>query len=163
MMPKLPNMNTLTREEIEKAEEICIEHRPLPQASTRAFTSKFKAGTLPLQAYQTEDREPDFTDNPVSDQAEELENEPVESISVTGQEGLARSNDFVDEDPEWDSAGNSSSDGVEVNGNEESDVGEPVDAVAGYSHVNQSRVTRSGRRVIAAKHFMYDTGKQKQN
>ena len=57
MMPKLPSMNTLTKEEIKKMEEVCREHKALPQSSTRCFTSKFKAGTLPLQAYLTDDPE----------------------------------------------------------------------------------------------------------
>ena len=42
-----------------------------------------------------------------------MENEPDERISVTGLEGLDRANDFVDEAPEWDSDGYSSSDARE--------------------------------------------------
>ena len=38
----------------------------------------------------------------------------------------------------------------------EDEVSGPVSG--GFSHVNQSKVTRSGRVVVAAKHFMYDTG-----
>ena len=50
-MPKLDSMNNLSPEENKKARETCKEYKALTQASTRAFTSKFKAGTLPLQAY----------------------------------------------------------------------------------------------------------------
>ena len=72
---------------------------------------------------------------------------------TTDDSDFAR-DEFIDEAQEWDSSG-SSDDEVEDGG----DVGgEEVTGGAGYSHVNQSRVTRSGRRVMAAKHFMYDTG-----
>ena len=51
MMPKLPNVNNLSKEENRKAKEVYQEHIALPPSSTRTLTSKFKAGTLPLQPY----------------------------------------------------------------------------------------------------------------
>ena len=52
-LSKLPNINNLSKEENWKAKEVCQEHKALPQSSTRTFTSKFKAETLPLLAYLT--------------------------------------------------------------------------------------------------------------
>ena len=80
MMPKLPNMNKLSKEENRQAKELCQEHRALPQSSTRSFTSKFKAGTLPLQAYLADD--PDVEDENLG--AREDETEPIEETPVTG-------------------------------------------------------------------------------
>ena len=51
MIPKLVNLNNLSKEENDKAKEICQDYKALPQSSTKAFTSKFKDGDLPLQAY----------------------------------------------------------------------------------------------------------------
>ena len=49
-VPKLESNNTLSEEQKLKMSNLCKEFKALPQASTRAFTSKFRAGTLPLQA-----------------------------------------------------------------------------------------------------------------
>jgi hypothetical protein len=139
MMPKLSKLNNLSKEENMKAKELCKEHKALPQASTRAFTSKFKAGTLPLQAYsvvepETEDENPD--DNFNEDTTEDSNERNTESNMG-----------YVDEPAEWDSA--SSTDDLE-------DVDESVNTSGSFSHMNQNRVTRSGRRVVAAKHFMFE-------
>ena len=48
MIPKLLKMNKLSKDEDNKAKEVCQEYKALPQSSTRAFTSNVKAGTLPL-------------------------------------------------------------------------------------------------------------------
>ena len=58
---------------------------------------------------------------------------------------------YIDEPAEWDSA--SSSDGEDVLVENDSEIA----SISGsFSNVNQNRVTRSGRRITAAKHFMYD-------
>ena len=145
MMPKLPSMNSLSNEQIKKMEEVCMEHKALPQSSTRCFTSKFKAGTLPLQAYFTDDLEED-TDEDVEHRDEEEEDTSGLVLAGSGAE-----DDLIDEPPEWDSESSDEED-IVVETADEPEVRE------GYSHHNQQRVTRSGRRVIAAKHYMFDAG-----
>ena len=133
MMTKLPNMNSLNEKENRKAKEVCLEHKALPQSSTRSFTSKFKAVTLPLQAYLTDDVEDlDIRNN-------------LEVDTVTATPILLDA--FVDEPPEWDSE-SSEEDGGDDDSEEE--------VVDGYNHFNQRRVTRNGHEVCAAKHFMFD-------
>ena len=146
MMPKLPSMNTLTKEEIKKMEEVCREHKALPQSSTRCFTSKFKAGTLPLQAYLTDDPEVLNTDENVDQRAEEEEDTSGLVVAEHGAE-----DDLIDEPPEWDSESYDEEDILMVTADE-------PEAREGYSHFNQQRITRSGRRIVAAKHYMFDTG-----
>ena len=131
MMPKLPNMNKLSKEENRQAKELCQEHRALPQSSTRSFTSKFKAGTLPLQAYLADD--PDVEDENLG--AREDETEPIEETPVN--ESIE---EFVDEPPEWD---------TDCSDDEAEDVQEDGSNEAGFCHVNQNLVTRSGRRIMA--------------
>ena len=145
MIPKLLNMNRLSKDDDNKAKEVCQEYKALPQSSTRAFTSKFKAGTLPLQAYLV--TEPETGDDSI-DQNLETEDLVVEN-SDTG-EGSTSEDGYIDEPQEWDSA---SSDGEDVVVDSDSDDG----TYGGmFTSVNQNRVTRSGRRVVAPKHFMYD-------
>ena len=153
MMPKLPNQNLLNKEEIRRVQEICIEHKALPQSSTRTFTSKFKAGTLPLQAYLTDDPEAVEGEAQCDVIVAEGDGEVIvaEGDGEGDTEEYNKTAEFIDEEPEWDSDGSSSD--VEES---EDEVSEPVSG--GFSHVNQSKVTRSGRVVVAAKHFMYDTG-----
>ena len=93
MMPKFPNMNNLSKEENRKAKEVCQEHKALPQSSTRTFTSKFKAGTLPLQAYLTANVEAETDPNSLGG---EIQSESVPDSPVMNDA-------FVDEPPEWDS------------------------------------------------------------
>ena len=57
---------------------------------------------------------------------------------------------FVDEPPEWDSDSSAEDDG-DSEENSEVEV-----ELAGFNNFNQRRVTRSGRQVAAAKHFMFD-------
>ena len=140
MMPKLPNMNNLSKEENRKAKEVCQEHKALPQSSTRTFTSKFKAGTLPLQAYLTANVEAEADPNSLGD---EIESESVPDSPVMNDA-------FVDEPPEWDSDSSAEDDG-DSEENSEVEV-----ELAGFNNFNQRRVTRSGRQVAAAKHFMFD-------
>ena len=137
MMPKLSKLNHLSKEENIKAKELCKEHKALPQSSTRAFTSKFKAGTLPLQAYSIAEPET-VNGNPDEDFNKDTTEDSIERNSDAG---------YVDEPAEWDSA--SSTD-------DEEDVYESVSNSGTFSHMNQNRVTRSGRKVVAAKHFMFE-------
>ena len=137
MMPKLSKLNNLSKEENIKAKELCKEHKALPQSSTRAFTSKFKAGTLPLQAYSIAEPET-VNGNPDEDFNKDTTEDSIERNSDAG---------YVDEPAEWDSA--SSTD-------DEEDVYESVSNSGTFSHMNQNRVTRSGRKVVAAKHFMFE-------
>ena len=137
MMPKIPNMNSLSEEENRKAKEVCLEHKALPQSSMRTFTSKFKAGTLPLQAYLTDDVEDD----------EDATNSIEDAILAPPATPIL--DDFVDELPEWDSGSSEEDDSGADDSSEE--------VVDGFNHFNQKRVTRSGREVCAAKHFMFDT------
>ena len=65
--------------------------------------------------------------------------------------GSSADDDLIDEPPEWDSESSDEEDILMVT------AGEP-EVREGYSHHNQQRVTRSGRRVMAAKHYMFDTG-----
>ena len=143
MMPKLDSMNNLSPEENEKARETCKEYKALPQASTRAFTSKFKAGTLPLQAYLQPD-----PGNEIESDTDVDKN----TASSDDEETSHASADYVDESPEWDSGSSSDSDIHEdiMEGN--------VTESVGFMHVNQCTTTRSGRMIVAAKRFMYDTG-----
>ena len=140
MMPKLPNMNNLSKEENRKAKEVCQEHKALPQSSTRTFTSKFKAGTLPLQAYLTANVEAEADPNSLGD---EIESESVPDSPVMNDA-------FVDEPPEWDSDSSAEDDG-DSEENSEVEV-----ELAGFNNFNQRRVTRSGRQVAEVKHFMFD-------
>ena len=148
MMPKLPRMNTLSEEQNRRAEDLCLEHKALPQSSTRCFTSKFKAGTLPLQAY--------LIDEAVIDQ-EAMHDDAEEEDSHTGIRGVEIVSEeigYIDEAPEWDSS-SSDDDGLEDNDDGSHD---DVPAQSGFKHVNQATVTRSGRQIRASKHFMYDSG-----
>ena len=122
-----------------------MEHKALPQSSTRCFTSKFKAGTLPLQAYLTDDLEED------TDEDVEHRDEEEEDTSGLVLAGSGAGDNLIDEPPEWDSESSDEED-IVVETADEPEVRE------GYSHHNQQRVTRSGRRVIAAKHYMFDAG-----
>ena len=61
---------------------LCKEYKALPQASTRSFTSKFKDGTLPLQAYET---------------LENSENE--DSTDKEDEADLQIEDDYIDENP----------------------------------------------------------------
>ena len=153
MMPKLPaNLNVLSYEENRQAKEICQEHKALPQSSTRTFTSKFKAGTLPLQAYLTADPETELE----SGQDETQKTLDDDIVRIEGRDLNNSDDGYVDEPPEWDSDSSDDGEGEVEDGCEVEDVIE----TAGFIHVNQDRVTRSGRRVNAARHFMYDTGLQ---
>ena len=125
-VPKLGTKNVLTEEENAKARDCCVEYKALPQASTRSFTSKFKAGTLPLQAYRKE-----------KNVEAEAEDAPDLEESV-----------FVDEDPEYDSSSDSD---VRDEVNEDDDFEEPV--FGGVHLVNENFVTRSGRRVGAPRKY----------
>ena len=138
MMPKLPNMNRLSVEENRKAKEVCLEHKALPQSSTRTFTSKFKAGTLPLQSYLIDNVE-----------AEDDTNSPEDEIQTASATDVLI-DAFVDEPHEWDSGSSEDED----RGESEDDSAE--DVVDGFNHFNQRRVTRSGREIFAAKHFMFE-------
>ena len=80
-----------------------------------------------------------------------------EDMSVLEVAGNSAENNFIDEPPEWDSESSDEEDILLVTGHEEANSDEP-DLRKGYSQFNQKRVTRSGRRIIAAKHFMFDTG-----
>ena len=122
MMPKLDSMNNLSPEENEKARETCKEYKALPQASTRAFTSKFNAGTLPLQAYLQPD-----PGNEVESDTDGDKN----TVSADDEVNSDVSADYVDESPEWDSGSSSDSDIDEDI--TEGDVNETV----GFIHVNQ--------------------------
>eukprot|EP00092_Neocalanus_flemingeri_P086920 GFUD01109595.1.p1 GENE.GFUD01109595.1~~GFUD01109595.1.p1 ORF type:complete len:184 (+),score=67.79 GFUD01109595.1:34-585(+) len=153
MMPKLPNMNNLTKEESKKVEEVCIEHKALPQSSTRCFTSKFKAGTLPLQAYLTEDPEEVMETDENVDHRADVEEEDISGLKEAGNDA---EDNLIDEPPEWDSESSDEEDVLLVAGCDEANSGEP-ELRDGYNHFNQQRVTRSGRKVLAAKHFMFDT------
>ena len=100
---------------------------------------------MPLQAYLV--TEPETGDDSI-DQNLETEDLVVEN-SDTG-EGSTSEDGYIDEPQEWDSA---SSDGEDVVVDSDSDDG----TYGGmFTSVNQNRVTRSGRRVVAPKHFMYD-------
>ena len=141
-------MNTLSEEQNRRAEDLCLEHKALPQSSTRCFTSKFKAGTLPLQAYLIE--EAGIDQEARNDDAEEEDSH----TGIEGEELVSEEIGYIDEAPEWD---NSSSDegGLEDN---DAAFNDDVPALSGFSHFNQATVTRSGRQIRAAKHFMYDSG-----
>ena len=65
-----------------------MEYKALPRASTRSFTSKFKAGTFPLQAYRKE--------NTVQTGVQSEEEDAPDPVPVV-EEIL-----FADEDPEYD-------------------------------------------------------------
>ena len=54
-MIKLKSPKHLSNTQKQTLKEFCVEYKGLAQVSTRAFTSKFKAGTLPLQAYDVLD------------------------------------------------------------------------------------------------------------
>ena len=126
-VPKLGTKNVLTEEENAKARDCCVEYKALLQASTWSFTSKFKAGTLPLQAYRKE-----------KNVDAEAEDAPDLEESV-----------FVDEDPEYDSSSDSD---VRDEINEDNDIEEPV--FGGVHLVNENFVTRSGRRVGAPRKYV---------
>ena len=90
-VPKLGGVQrVLSKEENKKARDLCIEYKALPQSSTRTFTSKFKAGTLPLQAYETD------TSQEVSapGEADELEDNTTFVDSEEG--GMDKESDCVD-------------------------------------------------------------------
>ena len=116
----------------------------MPQSSTRTFTSKFKAGTLPLQSYLISDAD---------DIDENLEDVGVETELSDETEVDENFEQFVDEPPEWESDSSDDADTMD-----EYEVQEEVPTVAGFCHLNQNLVTRSGRRVLAARHFMFDQG-----
>ena len=124
-VPKLAKENILSDEDNIRIRNLCKEFKALPQASTRAFTSKFKAGTLPLQAYATEEKG-DSEDGVESD--------------VEGAE-----NGYIDENPEYDSSSSVEDEEVPVAVNEES-----------VWIFNQNVVTRSGRKVVPSKRFIFD-------
>ena len=111
---------------------LCKEYRAFPQASTRAFTSKFKAGTLPIQSYQSVENNEKDLDSPTS---EESDKDVVED------------NNYPDEDPEYDSD-SLSEDQIEE--------GYDTNVEAGFQNINQNIVTRSGRTVAASRRFMHD-------
>ena len=93
---------------------------------------------MPLQAYLV--TEPETEGDSIDQTAEN---------SDTG-EGSTSEDGYIDEPGEWDSA---SSDGEDVVVETDSDDG-TYDGM--FTSVNQNRVTRSGRRVVAPKHFMYN-------
>ena len=104
-VPKLGGVQrVLSKEENKKARDLCIEYKalPLPRSSTRTFTYKFEAGTLPLQlqAYETD------TSQEVSapGEADELEDNTTFVDSEEG--GMDKESDcvdhWVDEDQEYD-------------------------------------------------------------
>jgi len=138
MIPKLSKMNTLSKEENNQAKEICKEHKALPQSSTRAFTSRFKAGTLPLQAYSIAEPEPmTVNENPDKD---------IDGDAVGDSDETNSDDGYVDELVEWDSSCSTDAE----------DDPDCVNNSGIFNHMNQNRVTRSGRRVVAAKHFMFE-------
>ena len=125
-VPKLETDNKLSDEDNIRIRNLCKEFKALPQASTRAFTSKFKAGTLPLQAYATEEK---------SDSEDGLESD-VE----------ATENGYIDENPEYDSSSSIEDEELPVAENEEESL----------VLFNQNVVTRSGRKVVPSKRFIFD-------
>ena len=94
MIPKIYKLNNLSKEENYQVMEVCKEFKALPQSSTRVFTSKFKAGTLPLQAYSI--AEPETVDeNPDEDFNKDTIGDFEDANSGAGH---------VDEPAEWDSS-----------------------------------------------------------
>ena len=90
----------------------------------------------------------------LQDETQDQESSDMNPVSAE-ETGLADiSEEFIDEPYEWDSD-SSSQDTLEED--EEEDQTDIV-SEAGFSHVNQKTVTRSGRTVTAAKHYMFDTG-----
>ena len=93
-----------------------------------------------LQAYLTANVEAEADPNSLGD---EIESESVPDSPVMNDA-------FVDEPPELDSDSSAEDDG-DSEENSEVEV-----ELAGFNNFNQRRVTRSGRQVAAAKHFMFD-------
>ena len=138
IVPKLEPMNVLGDDENEKVRNFCIEYKALPQSSTRCFTSKFKAGTLPLQAYA------DKTTKKTTDVQEKDDIAEVSDVDDTAEVSVL--NLYVDEDPEYDSGTDS--------GNDEEQEEDEDDVHVGVQNINENFVTRSGRKVGAPRKFM---------
>ena len=155
-VPKLGTKNVLTEEENAKARDCCVEYKALPQASTRSFTSKFKAGTLPLQAYRKEKNvDAEAEDAPDLEESVFVDDLPLQAYrkekNVQAEAEDAPNLEesvFVDEDPEYDSSSDSD---VRDEVNEDDDIEEPV--FGGVHLVNENFVTRSGRRVGAPRKY----------
>ena len=147
MIPKLLKMNKLSKDEDNKAKEVCQEYKAFPQSSPRAFTSKFKAGTLPLQAYLATVPE---TEDDIIDQ--NLDTDDLAGENSDTDEGVNNTtvDGYVDEPGEWDSGSSDGEDAVVDSDSEDGTCG------VIFTSVNQNRVTRSGRRIVAPKHFMYE-------
>ena len=139
MIPKLLKMNKLSKDEDNKAKEVCQEYK--------AFASKFKAGTLPLQAYLATEPE---TEDDIIDQ--NLDTDDLAGENSDTDEGVNNTtvDGYVDEPGEWDSGSSDGEDAVVDSDLEDGTYG------GIFTSVNQNRVTRSGRRIVAPKHFMYD-------
>ena len=140
MIPKLLKMNKLSKDEDNKAKEVCQEYKALPQSSTRA-------GTLPLQAYLATEPE---TEDDIIDQ--NLDTDDLAGENSDTDEGVNNTtvDGYVDEPGEWDSGSLDGEDAVVDSDSEDGTYG------GIFTSVNQNRVTRSGRRIVAPKHFMYD-------
>ena len=138
-VPKLKVSNVLTEEDNIRMKTLCKEYKALPQSSTRSFTSKFKAGTLPLQAYET-------LENSGNEESTEVEKSGNEES--TEEEDNVLGTEYIDENPEYESS-NNEEDEQEDSSFESNDEG-------CYQNVNQNTVTRSGRTVCASKKFMFE-------
>ena len=137
-VPKLESSNNLSDEQNLTMRNLCKEFKALPQASTRAFTSKFKAGTLPLQAYET-------VEDCASDEDEVAAASDNETVLECENETASN---YIDEEPEFDSSSGSEEDFLDST-NDDDDTGR-------FRNVNQNVITRSGRTVIASKKYMFD-------
>ena len=138
-VPKLPTNNTLSDEENLEMRNLCKEFKALPQASTRAFTSKFKAGTLPLQAYEAAEDCAGEDEAAVTSEDEEAVTSDQECV-----QNFVRYSDYIDETPDFDSSSS------------EDDYIDPASYNRMFTNTNQNVVTRSGRTVVASKKYMFD-------
>ena len=87
LVPPLESVNKLDQDQKKEIFDFCKKHRALVQSNTRSMTCKWKALTLPQQAYKTQKDSNEASDTEASDtENNQVEENPEYESDSSGEE-----------------------------------------------------------------------------